>query len=79
MWHSKFADCHEHGNATSFCLQKREFLEGCAVHNTSSPPPQKKLNYLEIRKQYLVEIRNTFAALETLNEDEDVNRIWGKH
>jgi len=34
-----------------------------------------KLNKLEVRKQYQVEITNRFAALETLNEDEDVNRI----
>jgi len=36
-----------------------------------------KLNQLEVRKQYQVEITNMFATLETLNEDEDVNRIWG--
>ena len=35
-----------------------------------------KLNELEFRKQYQVEITNRFAALENLNEDEDVNRIW---
>ena len=36
----------------------------------------RKLNELEVRKQYQVEIKNRFAALETLNDDEDVNRIW---
>ena len=36
-----------------------------------------KLNELEVRKQYQIEFTNRFAALETLNEDEDVNRIWG--
>jgi len=36
-----------------------------------------KLNELKVRKQYQVEITNRFAALENLNEDEDVNRIWG--
>jgi len=36
-----------------------------------------KLNELEVRKQYQVKITNRFAAFETLNEDEDVNRIWG--
>ena len=36
-----------------------------------------KLNELEVRKQYQIEITNRFAALENLNEDEDVNRIWG--
>jgi len=36
-----------------------------------------KLNELKVRKQYQIEITNRFAALENLNEDEDVNRIWG--
>ena len=36
-----------------------------------------KLNDLEVRKQYQVEITNRFAAMETLNKDEDVSRIWG--
>jgi len=36
-----------------------------------------KLNELEVRKEYQVEITNRFAALENLNEEEDVNRIWG--
>jgi len=36
-----------------------------------------KLNELEVRKQYQIEITNRFAALENLNEDEDVNTIWG--
>jgi len=36
-----------------------------------------KLNELEGRKQYQIEITNRFAALENLNEDEDINRIWG--
>ena len=34
-----------------------------------------KLNDLEVSKQYKIGITNRFAALETLNEDEDVNRI----
>jgi len=36
----------------------------------------RKLNELEVRKQYQIEITNRFAALETLNDDEDVNRTW---
>ena len=35
-----------------------------------------KLNDLEVRKQYQIDITNRFAALENLNEDEDVNRTW---
>ena len=34
----------------------------------------RKLNGLEVREQYQIEITNTFAALENLNDDEDVNR-----
>ena len=32
-----------------------------------------KLNDLEVRKKYQIDITNRFAALENLNEDEDVN------
>ena len=35
-----------------------------------------ELNELEVRKQYQIEITSRLAALENLNEDEDVNRIW---
>ena len=35
-----------------------------------------KLNDLEVRKQYQIDITNRFAALENLNEDKDVNRTW---
>jgi hypothetical protein len=33
----------------------------------------KKLNELEVWKQYEVEITNKFAALENLSDDEDIN------
>jgi hypothetical protein len=36
----------------------------------------KKLNELEVRKQYQTEITNRFAALENLSGDEDINRAW---
>ena len=36
----------------------------------------RKLNELEIRKQYLIEISKRFAALENFNDDEDVDRTW---
>jgi len=35
-----------------------------------------KLNKLEVKKQCQIEITNRFAALENLNDDEDVNRTW---
>jgi len=34
----------------------------------------RKLNELEVRKQYQIEITNRFAASENLSDDEDINR-----
>jgi hypothetical protein len=34
----------------------------------------RKLNDLEVRKQYQIEITNMFATLENVSEDEDINR-----
>jgi len=34
----------------------------------------RKLNESEVREQYQIEITNSFAALENVNDDEDVNR-----
>ena len=36
----------------------------------------RKLNEPEVREQYQIEITNKSAALENLNDDEDVNRTW---
>jgi fructose-bisphosphate aldolase class 1 len=36
----------------------------------------RKLDDLEARKQYRIEITNRFAALENVSEDEDINRAW---
>jgi len=36
----------------------------------------RKLNDLEVRKQYQIEITNKFTALENLGDDEDINRVW---
>ena len=36
----------------------------------------RKLNDLEVRKQYQIEITNRLAALENVREDEDINRAW---
>ena len=35
-----------------------------------------KLNELEVRKQYQIEITNRFAALENLRDNADINRAW---
>jgi hypothetical protein len=36
----------------------------------------RKLNDLEVRKQYQIEITIIFAALEKVSEDEEINRAW---
>jgi len=36
----------------------------------------RKLNEPEVREQYQIEITKRFAALENLNDDEDVDRTW---
>ena len=36
----------------------------------------RKLNELEVKKKYQVENSKSFAALENLNVDEDVNKAW---
>ena len=35
----------------------------------------RKLNDLEVREQYQVDIANRFAAFETLRDGEDINRV----
>jgi hypothetical protein len=37
----------------------------------------RKLNKLEVMKQYQIEISNRFAALENLSDSEDTNGAWG--
>jgi hypothetical protein len=36
----------------------------------------RKLNEVEVRKQYQILITNSFVALENLSDDEDINRSW---
>ena len=36
----------------------------------------KKLNELEVRKQYQIEISKRFSVFENLNGSEDINRAW---
>jgi len=36
----------------------------------------RKLNEPEVREQYQTEITNSFATLENLSDDEDVDRTW---
>jgi len=36
----------------------------------------RKLNKLEVRKQYQIEISKRFAALETFSDSMDMKRVW---
>jgi len=36
----------------------------------------RKLNELGVNEKYQIEITKRFAALENLNGDENVNRVW---
>ena len=36
----------------------------------------RKLDELEVRKEYVMKISNRFAALENLNDSEDINWAW---
>ena len=36
----------------------------------------RRLNELEIRKKYQIEITNRFSALGNLSDGEDINRTW---
>jgi hypothetical protein len=36
----------------------------------------RKLNELEIKKQYRIKISKSFAALENLSDSEDIIRAW---
>jgi uncharacterized FlaG/YvyC family protein len=36
----------------------------------------KQLNEQEVKEQYQVTIKNKFAALENLVDNEDINRTW---
>ena len=36
----------------------------------------RKLNELQVKKQYQIAITNRIAALENLSVDEDINRAW---
>ena len=36
----------------------------------------RKLNELEVRKRYQIEITSRFAGLENLSDGKDINRAW---
>ena len=85
-WHSSIIDVRSFRGAecdTDHYLVVAQVRERLAVRKQASQKSDggrfnlRKLNDLEVRKQYHIEITNRFAALENVREDEDINRGWG--
>ena len=82
-WHSSVLDVRSFRGAdcdTEHYLEIAKVREKLAVGKQATQRFDRqrfnlrKLNELEVRKQYQIEITNSFAALENLNND--VNRTW---
>ena len=71
------ADCD-----TDHCLVVANVRERLAVSKEATQKFDeerlnlRKLNDLEVRKQYRVDISNMFAVLENISDSEDINRDW---
>ena len=71
------ADCD-----TDHCLVVANVRGNLAVSKQAAPLYDgerfnfRSLNELEFRKQYRIEISNSFAALDNLSDREDTNRAW---
>jgi len=84
-WHSSVLDVRSFRGAdcdTDHYLVIAKVRERLAVGKQAAQRSDRqrfnlrKLNEPEVREHYLIEITNRFAALENLNDDEDVNRTW---
>ena len=71
------ADCD-----TDHCLVVAKLRERLAVRKQAAQKFEGekfnpwKLKELEVKEKYQIEITNRFQALENLNVDEDVNKVW---
>jgi len=84
-WHSSILDIRSFRGAacdTEHYLEVAKVRERLAVSKQAVQRFDgerfnlRKLNELEVRKQYQIEIKNRYAALENLSDDEDINRAW---
>jgi hypothetical protein len=84
-WHSSILDVRSFRGAdcdTDHYLVVATFRELLAVRKQAAQKFDggrfnlRKLNDLDVRKQYQIEITNRFAALEKVSVDEDINRAW---
>ena len=77
-WHSSTLDVR---CDTDQCLLVAKVRKRLAVSKQAAKFDRerfnlRKLNELEVRKQYQYEISNRFAALKNLNDSEGINRVW---
>jgi len=84
-WHSNILDVRSFRGAdcdTDHYLVVAKFRESLAVRKETTQMFDggrfnlRKLNDLEVKKQYQIDITNSFAALENVSVDEDINRAW---
>jgi len=84
-WHSSVLDVRSFrgGNCDTYhYLVIAKVRERLAVGRQAAQSSDRQrfnlrmLNEPEVRERYQIEITNRFIALENLNDDEDVNRIW---
>ena len=84
-WHSNILDVRSFGGAdcdTDHYLVVEIVRESLAASKQATQKFEgerynlRKLNELEVRKQYQIEISIRLAALENLNDSEDINRTW---
>jgi hypothetical protein len=82
-WHSSIIDVRSFRGDdcdTDHCMVVAKVRERLAVRKQAQQKSDggrfnlRKLNELEVRKQYQIEITNRFPALDNVSEDEDINR-----
>jgi len=58
-------------------VRERLAVNKQASHNSDAGRfNRKKINKLEVRKQYQITVPNRSAALKNLHDNEDINRAW---
>ena len=84
-WHSSILDVRYFTGAdcdTYHYLVVAKFRESLAVSKQAAQKfdverfIRRKLNELEVRKLYRIEISKRFAALENLSDSKDIKRAW---